>query len=72
MAGILCCCDCGVGLAAIAMIQLPAWELPYAAGEALKRQKKKERKKKGRKKERKEEKEKEKERKREKERKNEK
>ena len=72
MAGILCCCDCGVGLAAVALIQLPAWELPYAAGEALKRQKKKERKKKGRKKERKEEKEKEKERKREKERKKEK
>ena len=32
-------------LAAAAPIQPPAWELPYAMGEALKRQKKKKRKK---------------------------
>ena len=50
------CCRCGLGLAllwlwcrptAAALIQPPAWELPYAAGVALKRQKKEKEKRKG-------------------------
>ena len=42
MAWIQHCCDCGVGwLAAKALIQPLVWELPHAAGAALKKQKKK-------------------------------
>ena len=40
MAWILHCCGCGVGPAAVALIQLLAWEVPCTTGAALKRQKK--------------------------------
>ena len=40
-----CCCGCGVRPAAAAPIRPLAWELPYAAGAALKREKKKKKKK---------------------------
>ena len=40
MAWIWCCCGCGIGgKQATAWIGLLAWELPYAVGAALKRQK---------------------------------
>ena len=41
MARIPSCCGCGVGPAAVALIQPLAWEPPYAVGAALKRQKNK-------------------------------
>ena len=37
MARIPSCCGCGVGPAAVALIQPLAWEPPYAVGAALKR-----------------------------------
>ena len=37
--GIACCCGCGTGWGATAPIQPLAWELPYAAGAALKSKK---------------------------------
>ena len=40
MAQIPCCCGCGVGLAATALIRPIAWEPPYAMGMALEKGKK--------------------------------
>ena len=40
MAKIWRCHGCGVGLAAVALIQPLAWEPPYAAGVALKKKSK--------------------------------
>ena len=40
----LTCCGCGTGRPAVAPIQPLAWELPYATGVGLKRQKKKKKK----------------------------
>ena len=37
VAQILCCCDCGVGWGATALIGPLAWELPYAMGSAPKK-----------------------------------